>query len=160
PAADAVAPADSVATDQQLLIAFARNALGRDVESVTTSSGAHHRLSLGAGRFFERLAGPPGSDMNEIARELETLTKRRAILTRAWRLAPIGICALVPAFALTLVIAMWTNMDLRRSQLPVDELAAGDLLWQLSLDDRGLRILSADDRESVERALATRYRDV
>ena len=30
PAADAAAPADSVASDQQLLIAFARNALGRE----------------------------------------------------------------------------------------------------------------------------------
>jgi eukaryotic-like serine/threonine-protein kinase len=160
PAADAAAPADSVATDQQLLIAFARNALGREVEPGTESSGTHRPLPLGACRFFERLTGPRGSDINEMVRELETLTKRRAVLTRAWRLAPIAICAFVPAFTLTVVIAMWTNMDLHRSRLPIDEVAAGDLLWQLSLDNRGLRTLSADDRESIERALATRYRDI
>jgi len=160
PAADAAAPADSVATDQQLLIAFARSALGREVEPVTAGSVPHHPLPLGACRFFERLAGAPGDDMDDMVRELETLTKQRAVLTRAWRVAPIVICALVPAFALTLVMAMWTNMDLHRSRVPVDELAAGDLLWQLALADRSFLTLSVDDRESIERALATRYRDV
>src|SRR5262249_40777802 len=50
PAADAIAPADSVATDQQLLIAFARNALGRDGEPVTASTSTRHPLSLSACR--------------------------------------------------------------------------------------------------------------
>jgi hypothetical protein len=160
PAADASAPADSVATDQHLLIAFARNALGREVEPVTASSVSHHPFPLGACRFFERLAGPLGGKMDEMVRELETLTKQRAVLTRAWRMAPIAIGALVPALALTVVVAMQSNVDLYRSGLPAHELAASDLLWQLSLDDRGIRTLSVDDRESIEHALATRYRDV
>ena len=65
PPADAVPPADSVATDQQLLIAFARNALGRNVEPMTARFAPGHPLPLGASRFFERLAGPAGSDMAE-----------------------------------------------------------------------------------------------
>jgi hypothetical protein len=34
------------------------------------------------------------------------------------------------------------------------------LLWQLALADRKFLTLSVDERESIERALATRYRDV
>src|SRR5262245_1048983 len=160
PAADATPPADAVATDQQLLIAFARNALGREVEPVTASSVAHHPLPLGACRFFERLAGPSGSDVHEVVRQLETLTKQRAILTRAWRVAPIAICALVPAFALSVLIAGTADMNVNRSRLPVDELVAADFLWHLSLDDRGIRKLAVVDREAIEHALATRYRDI
>ncbi len=60
PAADAVAPADSVATDQQLLIAVAQHALGREVEPALASSVSGHPLPLGASRFFEHLLGPHG----------------------------------------------------------------------------------------------------
>jgi hypothetical protein len=160
PAADAVPPAHSVATDQQLLIAFARNALGRNVEPMTASSVAGHPLPLGASRFFERLAAPAGRDIAETVRELDTLTKQRAVLTRAWRVTPIAICALVPALAVVVVMAMSTDLDLHVNRVPIDERMAGVLLWQLSLADRKFLTMPAEERDSIERTLATRYRDV
>ena len=160
PAADAVAPADAVATDQRLLIAVAQHALGREVEPALASSVSGHPLPLGASRFFERLLGPTGNDMGEMVRELDALTKQRAVLTRAWRMAPIAICALVPAFALTVVMAMSTNLDVHVIRVPLDERMAGVLLWQLALADRKFLTMSVDERESIERVLATRYRDV
>ena len=44
--------------------------------------------------------------------------------------------------------------------MPIDERMAGILLWQLALADRKFLTLSVDERESIERVLATRYRDV
>jgi eukaryotic-like serine/threonine-protein kinase len=160
PAADAVAPSDSVATDQQLLIAVARRALGREADTAIASSVSGHPLPLGASRFFEHLLGPTGNDMGEMVRELDALTKQRAVLTRAWRVAPIAISALVPALALTVVMALSANMDIHLSHLQVDERTAGVLLWQLALADRKFLTLAVEERESIELVLATRYRDV
>ena len=159
PVADAVAPGDTVATDQELLIAIAQTALGGELEPVTASSVSRHPLPLGACRFLERLAGPPGRDMGGMVRELEALTKQRAVLTRAWRGVPIAICALVPAFALSAAMVVTTTKDVDRSRVPIDDRAAGALLWQLALADRAWIAISMDERESIERALATRYRD-
>ena len=159
PVADAVAPGDTVATDQELLIAIAQTALGGEFEPVTASSVSRHPLPLGACRFLERLAGPPGRDMGGMVRELEALTKQRAVLTRAWRGVPIAICALVPAFALSAAMVVTTTKDVDRSRVPIDDRAAGALLWQLALADRAWIAISMDERESIERALATRYRD-
>jgi serine/threonine protein kinase len=149
PAAETSAPVDSVATDRQLLITFARNALG-----------SHDPLPAGACRFLERLAGPSGGDMHEMGRALEALTKERAVLTRTWRLTPLAISSLVPAFALSALMAISTSMVVQRSRMPADELAASDLLWQLVLADRSFLTLSVDERGSIERALASRYRDI
>jgi serine/threonine protein kinase len=160
PVADAVAPADSVATDQQLLIAIARTALGGELVPVTATSLSRHPLPLGACRFLEHLDSPPDRDIGGIVRELEALTKQGAVLTRAWRLVPVAICALVPAFALSVAVAISTTRDVRRSRVPIDDRTAGALLWQLALADRAWLALSVDERESIERALATRYRDV
>ncbi len=159
PVADAVAPADTVATDQELLIAIARTALGGELEPVTASSVSRHPLPLGACRFLERLAGPPGRDIGAMVRELEALTKQRAVLTRAWRMVPVAICALVPAFVLSAAMVFTTTKDVDRSRVPIDERAAGALLWHLALADRAWIAISMDERESIERALATRYRD-
>jgi uncharacterized RDD family membrane protein YckC len=160
PAADVTAPPRTVATDQQLLIGFARKALGDDGEPEIARSVSRRKLPCGAGRFLERLAGEEGSDVGAMVAELDALTKQRAVLTRAWRFAPIAICALVPAFALILATALAANRDLHRRRAPIDDRAAGALLWQLALADRAWLTLSVDDRESIERALATRYRDV
>ena len=91
--------------------------------------------------------------------ELEALTKQRAVLTRAWRVVPVAICALVPAFVLSAAMVVTTTQDVDRSRVPIDERAAGALLWHLALADRAWIAISMDERESIERALATRYRD-
>ena len=153
-------PADSVATDQQFLIAIARTALGRELEPVTASSVSRHPLPLGACRFLEHLEGPPGADIGGMVRELEVLTKQRSVLTRAWRVVPVAICVLVPAFALTGMMAFTATREIDRSRVPIDDRVAGNLLWRLALADRAWLALSVEERESIERALATRYRDV
>lgn len=160
PVADAVPPADSVATDQQLVIAVARNALGRNIEPTTASTVPGHPLPLGASRFFERLAAPAGRDIAETVRELAALTKQRAVLTRAWRVTPIAICALVPAFAVVVAMTASTNLDAHIRRVPIDERMAGVLLWQLALADRKFLTLPVGERDSIERTLASRYRDV
>jgi eukaryotic-like serine/threonine-protein kinase len=160
PAADTVAPPDAVATDQQLLITVAQHALGGKVDTALAGFVSGHPLPLGAARFFDHLLGPTGNDMGEMVQELDALTKQRAVLTRAWRMAPIAICALVPALAVVVAMAMSTDVDVHASRVPIEERIAGVLLWQLALDDRRFLTLPVDERDSIERALATRYRDV
>ena len=159
PVADAGATGDLMATDQQLLIDIARTALEGETDAETARPAPREPLPLGARRFLDRLNGPAGGDIPGVVRELEDLVKRRAVLTRGWRAVPLVVCTV--AIALPLALETLDHMvGGDRRPAPLDERVSRAALSELVLADHGWIRLSAADRQAIEAALATRYRDV
>ena len=159
PVADAGATANLMATDQQLLIAVARTALQDEADAETPRPASREPLPLGARRFLDRLYGPEGGDIPGVVRELEGLVKQRAVLTRGWRAVPLIVCTVAIALPLALE-AVDHMMGGDRQPAPLDERVSRAALSELVLADHGWIRMSAADRQAIEAALATRYRDV
>jgi hypothetical protein len=139
-------PSDVVATDQQLLMAIARTAL-------------RGPLPLGAQRFLDRLRGAPAEDIQSVVAEVEGLSKKRAVLTRGWRAVPLLVCTVAMLLPLGIdTVSHVITGD--RKPAPLDERVAAAALSELILANHGWIRMSADDRQAIESALATRYRSV
>jgi hypothetical protein len=154
----AVVDRDGVATDRQLLSAIARMA-GVSATGPDGHLKAVPPLPLSAWQFVERLNLAPAGSVADDVRELETLTRHRAVLTRNWRLVPTAILALV----LMLPVVMQTMRQWRaqalRDTVPLDQRVAAAALSELFLANHRWLTMSSDDRASLEVALATRYRE-
>jgi hypothetical protein len=156
PVADAIVP-DSVATDRQLLAAIARHTVASAVDG---RSSDRQPLPLGARRFLDRLDTVVSENVADVVRELEILTRQRAVLRRSWRLLPTAILAL--ALALPLALEAMHQMSAREisHRVPLDQRVAAAALSELFLANHRWLSMSSDDRTSLEVALATRYREV
>ena len=158
PIVDGGAP-DPVATDRQLLVAIAHHTVASGIGPDARSS-ASQPIPLAARRFLDRLDAAPSEHVADVVPELERLTKQRAVLTRAWRLLPIAILAL--ALALPLAAEAMHQLSARAlsTRVPLDQRVAAAALSELFLANHRWLSLSANDRTTLEVALATRYREV
>ncbi len=154
----AVADRDEVGTDCQLLAAIARKA-GVSAISPDGRLSARPPLPLAAWRFVERLNTAPSASAADAVRELETLTKHRAVLTRGWRLLPTAILALVIMVPLAVETMQHRSAQVIRNRVPLDQRVAAAALSELFLANHRWLTMSSDDRASLEVALATRYRE-
>jgi hypothetical protein len=157
---DPAAPGDveEVATNRQLLSAIARKTLFA-APGPDGRPSAHQPLPLSAWRFVERLNAAPGDDVAEDARDLETLTRQRAVLTRTWRLAPTAIVALVLTVPLAMATMEEWSAQVARDTFTLDQRVAAAALSELFLANHRWLTMSSADRASLEVALATRYRE-
>ena len=94
-----------------------------------------------------------------VVRDLEGLVKQHPVLTRGWRAVPLIVCTV----AIVLPLALETVDHMiggNRQSAPLDERVSRAALSELVLADHGSIRMSAADRQAIEAALATRYRDV
>jgi uncharacterized RDD family membrane protein YckC len=113
---------------------------------------------LAAQRFVHELSGDPPPDNTAIARALEPLTRRRAVLTRGWRALSIAALSALPVFVsgfATLMAGLGTSQV---RQMPLDVRVTVEALGRLARADSDRSALSPQDRQAIEVALATRYR--
>jgi hypothetical protein len=122
--------------------------------------GSNAPWPLGAQRFIDRLPAEPPPDNASIVGELESLTRQRPVLTRGWRaLHVMGLTAL-PVLMSVGTPLMMVHVATVYRQIPPEVHVVSKGLQQLRRADRGRIALSPQDRETIEVALAGRYRHV
>ena len=115
---------------------------------------------LGAQRFIDGLRAEPPPGPSSIARELESLSRQRAVLTPGWRALHVVALAAIPLL-LSGSNALWLGYQAIDSrQVPLEARIVSRGLEQLRRADQGPTTLSPQDREAIEVFLASRYRVV
>jgi hypothetical protein len=115
---------------------------------------------LRAQRFVDRLQAHPVPSHAAIVRDLESLTRQRAVLTRGWRAAHILGLLAVPLLVVGLNAVLRANSAAAYQRLPREVREVAALLGEVKLADQELSDLSSADLEAIEIALASRYRHV
>ena len=115
---------------------------------------------LGAGRFVDDLASSPAPRQTDILRELESLTRQRAVLTRGRRSLHVAGLLIFP-FLFAATDSLTVHYDpIGRGRMPLEAYVANVHMDALRAADDGRLALSPPEIEALEIALASRYRHV